>query len=508
MPTFSIARLAASCFLAVVAAVGASAASAQPADPPATHAFRSRPIAGRYIVVMKRDVANPDSQADAIVREAGGRGHHLYSRALNGFAATFSDGAAERVRHHPSVEFVEQDQTVSVTVSGAESLASWGLDRVDQVDKPLDTFYHYNATGRGVAAFIIDTGINSTHADFTGRILGGFTTVADGNGTEDCMGHGTHVSGTLGGTTWGVAKQVWLVPVRVLDCTGSGTMSDVIAGLDYVARSLVRPAVANLSLAGGMSTALNAAVAGAVAHGVTVMVAAGNNTDDACKYSPASEASAITVGATTSSDAQASYSNFGTCVDIYAPGSAITSDWIASPTMTHTISGTSMATPHVTGAAALVLEASPDASPQSVAAFLKANATANRLTGLGAGSPNLLLYTLATATAPPPIAAHVAVKTLTGSATGNAIRWRAHAAVAVRDIATSAPVANATVHGRFSPGGSTSCVTNTSGGCTLTSSAITRSTALSTLNVTGISGTNLAYDPSQNLAAQIIISRP
>jgi aqualysin 1 len=508
MSTSLFTRFAASIVLAALAGLAATGAAAQSADPPATHAFQSKPIPGRYIVVMKHDVADPDTQAEAIVREAGGRGHHRFAHALKGFAATLPDSAVERVRRHPAVEFVEQDQTVSVSTSGAESLATWGLDRIDQADRPLDTVYHYNATGRNVTAFVIDTGINSTHADFAGRVLGGFTTIADGNGTEDCMGHGTHVSGTIGGTTWGVAKDVWLVPVRVLDCAGSGTMSDVIAGLDYVAGNPIRPAVANLSLGGGLSTALNQAVAGAVAHGVTVVVAAGNSTDDACKYSPASEPSAITVAAMTKSDAQASYSNFGTCVDIYAPGSAITSDWISSPTATNTISGTSMATPHVTGVAALALELSPKASPASIAAFLTANATANRLSAVGSGSPNLLLYSLASSTPQPAAQATIAVKTLDGSGTAlSGTRWRAHGTVTVRDINTSAAVANATVRLRFSPGGSVSCVTLSTGRCTVTSNVISN-TATSTLSVAGISATGMVYDASQNLAAQVIISRP
>jgi aqualysin 1 len=507
MSTSFFARLAA-CLFVAAGGLAVTGAAAQAIDPPATHAFRSKPIPGRYIVVMKQDVADPASQAEAIVRDAGGRGHHRYERALKGFAATLPDGAVERVRRHPAVDYVEQDQTVSVSVTGAESLATWGLDRIDQADRPLDTVYHYNATGRNVTAFIIDTGINSGHTDFTGRVLGGFTTIADGNGTEDCMGHGTHVSGTIGGTTWGVAKQVWLVPVRVLDCAGSGTMSDVIAGIDYVANSGIRPAVANMSLGGGLSTALNQAVAGAVAQGVTVVVAAGNSTDDACKYSPASEPSAITVAATTRSDAQATYSNFGSCVDIYAPGSSITSDWISSPTAINTISGTSMATPHVAGVAALALELTPSATPQAIAAFVTANATPNRLSSVGPGSPNLLLYSLASSTPQPVTAPTIAVKTLDGSATAsNATRWRAHGTVTVRDVNTSAAVPNATVHARFQPGGSVSCVTLSTGRCTLTSKAISGSTT-SVLSIVGISATGMVYDSSQNLATQVIISLP
>jgi len=507
MSTSFRARLAA-CLLFAAGGLAAMGAAAQAIDPPATHGFRSKPIPGRYIVVMKQGVADPASEAEEIVRDAGGRGHHRYGHALKGFAATLPEGGVERVRRHPSVQYMEQDQTVSVAVTGAESLATWGLDRIDQADRPLDTLYHYNATGRNVTAFVIDTGINRSHTDFAGRILGGFTTIADGNGTEDCMGHGTHVSGTIGGTTWGVAKQVWLVPVRVLDCTGSGTMSDVIAGIDYVVNSGIRPAVANLSLNGSLSTALNQAVAAAVAQGVTMVVAAGNSSDDACRYSPAGEPSAITVAASTRSDAQATYSNFGSCVDIYAPGSSITSDWISSPTATNTLSGTSMATPHVAGVAALALELAPGASPRAIEAFLKANASPNRLSGLGTGSPNLLLFSLASGTPQPVATATIAVKTLTASSTGSSSRWRAHATVAVRNVDTLAAVPNITVRGRFSPGGTASCVTGAAGSCTLTSTWIGRSTAASALNVTGLSGTDMAYDASQNLATQAIVARP
>jgi len=506
MSTSFFARLAACVFVAA-GGLAVTGAAAQAIDPPATHAFRSKPIPGRYIVVMKQDVADPASQAEAIVRDAGGRGHHRYGRALKGFAATLPDGAVERVRRHPAVDYVEQDQTVSVAATGAESLATWGLDRIDQADRPLDTVYHYNATGRDVTAFIIDTGINSSHTDFTGRVFGGFTTIADGNGTEDCMGHGTHVSGTIGGTTWGVAKQVWLVPVRVLDCTGSGTISDVIAGIDYVANSGIRPAVANMSLGGGLSTALNQAVAGAVAQGVTMVVAAGNSTDDACKYSPASEPSAITVGATTKSDAQATYSNFGSCVDLYAPGSSITSAWIGSPTATNSISGTSMATPHVTGVAALALELTPDASPRAIAAFITQNASPNKLASVGSGSPNLLLYSLASSTPQPVSTPTIAVKTLDGSATVmSGTRWRAHGIVTVRNVNTLAAVPNVTVHARFLPGGSASCVTLATGRCTLTSRTISGSATV--LSIGGVSATGMVYDSSQNLASQVTISQP
>jgi aqualysin 1 len=301
-------------------------AHAQTPDSGPSHPFaQSRPIASRYIVVFKSDLANPSAEAANQIRNAGASAqlHYLYSAALKGFAATLPDSALAAIRSNPAVDYVEQDQTVSLVQ--AQSPATWGLDRIDQVDRPLDTIYHFGYTGSGVSAFIIDTGIRADHAEFTGRLLPGFTSISDANGTSDCNGHGTHVAGTVGGTTWGVAKQVSLTPVRVLNCKGSGTWSGVIAGIDWVASTTLRPAVANMSLSGGLSASVNAAVAGAVAKGVTMVVAAGNSNANACNYSPASEPSAITAGATTSSDARASYSNYGSCVDIFAPGSSITS---------------------------------------------------------------------------------------------------------------------------------------------------------------------------------------
>lgn len=489
--------------------LGSTVANAQPPASSPAHPFaQSRPVAGRYIVVFKQHVANPSAEAANHVRGAGAGAqlHHVYSAVLKGFAATLPDAALAGIRNSPAVDYIEQDQTVSLVVEQTE--ATWGLDRIDQADRPLDLLYHYNSAGSGVNAYIIDTGIRPDHVEFTGRLFPGFTSIDDGRDTTDCNGHGTHVAGTVGGTTWGVAKQVALTPVRVLDCRGSGTWSGVIAGVDWVAGTTPRPAVANMSLGGGKSTSVNAAVAGAVAKGVTMVVAAGNSNADACNYSPSSEPSAMTVGATTSGDARASYSNYGSCVDIFAPGSSITSAWYTSSNATNTISGTSMASPHVAGAVALVSQANPTASPAAVAGFLVANATAGRLSSVGTGSPNLLLYSLATGTATEPVPSQIAVSSLSGSSSKHGRNWRAKATATVHDVNTKAVMANVTVTGSFAPGGDASCVTATNGSCTLTSGWISLTTAATVFTVGNLSGSNITYDSSQNSASQITINKP
>lgn len=495
---------------AAMAAVLAPAAIAQKANPPATHPFsQSQPIPGRYIVVFKSSVSAPDAEAVNMMRGRGGQLHHIYSRALKGFSATLPDAALQAIRNNPNVAYIEQDRTVSLNqVQSPENQATWGLDRIDQADRPLDTQYHFNSIGAGVNAFIIDTGIRPDHIEFTGRLLPGYNVVADTNGTNDCNGHGTHVSGTVGGSTWGVAKGVSLIPVRVLDCSGSGSYSGVIAGIDWVAASTLRPAVANLSLGGSASTALNSAVAGAVNMGVTMVVAAGNSNADACNSSPSSEPSAITVGATANDDTRASYSNYGSCVDIFAPGNYITSAWNTSATASNTISGTSMATPHVTGVAVLALAANPAASPAAVTSFLTVNATPNRLSAIGSGSPNLLLYSLAAGSVTQPASQKVAVKSLAGTAARTGAGWRAYATVTIRDINTLAVVSNATVDGSFAPGGAASCVTGSAGSCTLGSAKLGKATASTVMTMSNVSGTNMTYDSSQNTASQITIQRP
>ncbi len=376
--------------LAVVAACHDATSPRDVATRPSSINAARAGAANDYIVTLRADETDPHGRARGLVAAHGGSLKHVYRAALKGFAvAGLPQAAVEALRRNPHVTAIELDGVVSI--SGTQSpTPSWGLDRID-ARTGLNNSYTYANDGSGVTAYILDTGINPSHTDFAGRILQGVDFI-DGGAPDDCNGHGTHVAGTVGGTIYGVAKNVRLAAVRVLNCSGSGTTSGVIAGIDWVADHAAKPAVANMSLGGGFSSSLNNAVNSAVASGVTFAVAAGNSNANACNSSPASAGSAITVGATTSSDARASYSNYGSCLDIFAPGSSIRSAWIGGSSATNTISGTSMASPHVAGAAALYLAATPGATPAGVASALVTNATSGILGSIGTGSPNRLLY--------------------------------------------------------------------------------------------------------------------
>ena len=369
------------------------------------------PIAGSYIVVFKPDAVRSAAEARSqrplvgaaardLARAHRGNVDFVYQHALKGFSVRMTHVQAEALARNPRVAYVEPDQVVHAIAT--QTPVTWGLDRIDQRDLPLSNSYTYNQTGAGVHAYIIDTGIRSTHTEFGGRVSNGADFVGDGNGTNDCNGHGTHVAGTTGGATYGVAKGVTLHAVRVLNCQGSGSTSGVIAGVDWVTNNSPSPAVANMSLGGGASTSLDNAVANSIASGVSYAIAAGNSNANACNYSPARVASAVTVGSTTNTDARSSFSNYGTCLDIFAPGSSITSAWHTSNTATNTISGTSMATPHVAGTIALFLQANQGASPSTVRTELVGNSTSGKVTNPGSGSPNQLLYSIFGGSPPPP----------------------------------------------------------------------------------------------------------
>jgi subtilisin family serine protease len=354
-------------------------------------------IENNYIVVLDNAVVGEEGAysiapyiAEELAATHKGKLKQVYKNALNGFAVEMSPEDAERLSEDFRVAFVEEDAVV--TADATQSNPPWGLDRIDQRSRPLNAIYTFNWTGAGVFAYVIDTGIRTAHTQFGGRAANVFDAFG-GNG-QDCNGHGTHVAGTIGGSTFGVAKSVNLRGVRVLNCSGSGTNSGVIAGVDFVRLNRQSPAVANMSLGGGASSALDTAVNNLSNSGVPIAVAAGNSNANACNSSPARAANAITVGSTTTTDARSSFSNFGTCLDLFAPGSGILSAWFTSNTATATLSGTSMASPHVAGVAALYRQFNPGASAATVRNAIVNGATTNVVTNPGTGSPNRLLYSL------------------------------------------------------------------------------------------------------------------
>ncbi|AGZ45164.1 putative subtilase-family protease [Actinoplanes friuliensis DSM 7358] len=349
-----------------------------------------------YVVVLKQDRAAVAGQARTLATRHNAKVQQTYSHALRGFAATMNAQQARRMAADPAVAYV-QPNVIHRASDTQTNPPSYGLDRIDQRNRPLNSAYTYSTGAANVHAYVIDTGIRTTHQDFGGRAVSGFDAV-DGGTADDCNGHGTHVAGTVGGTSYGVAKSAQLVAVRVLNCEGSGTTAQVVAGIDWVTANATKPAVANMSLGGGADAALDAAVNSSISSGVSYAIAAGNGflglfALDACTQSPARVPAALTVSAVDNADKKSSWANRGTCVDVFAPGINITSAWGTGDTATSTISGTSMAAPHVAGAAALYLAGHPSATPAEVHTAIVSNATPGVVTSPGTGSPNRLLYT-------------------------------------------------------------------------------------------------------------------
>ncbi|CAN5143704.1 hypothetical protein BH20ACT5_BH20ACT5_03250 [soil metagenome] len=379
-----------------VAAMVASvlAGPAEAAEGSIQNAAGPTAVADSYIVVLEDAEARRQGVA-ALARQLterhDGSIEHVYQAALRGFATAMTEANARRLAAHPAVAYVEQNHTVRLAATQTNP-PSWGLDRIDQRNLPLDNAYTYPTTASNVHAYVIDTGVRNSHQSFGGRSVSGIDTVDNDNDSSDCNGHGTHVAGTVGGSDFGVAKAVRIVGVRVLNCQGSGSNAGVIAGVDWVTANAIKPAVANMSLGGSPSSALDTSVRNSIASGISYALAAGNSNTNACNSSPARVAEGITVGATTINDARASFSNIGTCLDLFAPGQDITSAWWTSDTATNRISGTATAAPHAAGAAALYLASNPGASPQQVRDHLVNNATTGKVTNPGSGSPNRLLY--------------------------------------------------------------------------------------------------------------------
>ena len=356
-------------------------------------------VPGSYIVLLQPGVDDVAEAAATLTRIHGGDVGHLYRHAVKGFSLQIDRAGAWAISREPLVSVVEEDPVVRAVAT--QTNPPYGLDRTDQRDLPLSGSYNYSATGAGTTAYIIDTGIRISHVDLGGRASHGYDFVDGDADSSDCNGHGTHVAGTVGGNSYGIAKGTSLVGVRVLGCDGSGSGADIIAGIDWVTgqHSAGENDVANMSLGTliGTSSTIDSAVAASIADGTTYAIAAGNGNaigmaDNACNTSPSRVPEAVTVSATDRNDRKASFANYGNCVDLFAPGVDVTSAWYTGDSATNTISGTSMAAPHVAGVAAQYLEVNPGSSPAAVAAALNSNATAGKVTNAGSGSPNRLLY--------------------------------------------------------------------------------------------------------------------
>ena len=359
-----------------------------------THA--TSPAQVTYLIKFNTPVTDRLLNSINFNQQFQGKIKFIYQHAFQGIAVQIPQNVEQEfvriLKLNPTVSLIEKDQVFKSNAT-TQTNATWGLDRSDQRNLPLNSTYNVDGNAQGVPVYVVDTGVLASHQDFAGRVKAGYTAVSDGNGTTDCNGHGTHVAGTIAGTKYGIAKSASIIPVRVLDCNGSRTTSTVIAGLDWVASQNPRNAVVNLSLGGGTSTALDDAINRVVNKDIVVVVAAGNNNADACNYSPSRVPAAITVGATTNQDQRANYSNYGKCLDVFAPGSNITSDWYSSNTATATASGTSMASPHVAGLAAILRAIYTGENVSQITNRILNKATTNKVTDSQAGSPNRLLYT-------------------------------------------------------------------------------------------------------------------
>lgn len=408
----SLERAGGSAFTANAQELTRAQSPALPSSSPGKFLKSANAVPGQYIVVLKDSAlgtARVHEVAQRLALPQSATVTMTYEHALRGFVVRTSEAGARAIAARPEVDYVVEDNKISINeppmsvksleengkalVRGTQPSPSWGLDRIDQINLPLNGTYSYPGTGAGVHAYIIDSGILTSHSDFGGRASADYTAINDGYGAGDCYGHGTFVAGIVGGSTYGVAKGVLLHSVRVLDCTNQGTESGFIAGVNWVTAHAIKPAVANVSLAfGGLDPAADMAVRNSIASGITYVVAAGNSNAPACNYSPADVAEAITVGATNSSDTRASFSNYGTCVDLFAPGESVTSDFNASNSSTGVWSGTSFSAPHVAGVAALYLAGNPSAAPATVATAVVYASPVGKVNNAGIGSPNRLLH--------------------------------------------------------------------------------------------------------------------